>query len=191
MIILRTDRLVLRPLQEMDLVAFAAYRSDPNVARYQGWSAPYSLEHARALLEEMRRLEPGTPGHWFQLAVERSSEAGLIGDCVFKVLAQDSRQAQIGFTLAPSFQGQGFATEAVRRLLEFLFADFQIHRVLAVCDTANLPSARLLERVGMRREAHYIENVWFKGAWGDEYLYALLEREWRDLRDAGAPASRM
>jgi len=186
---IKTSRLQLRPLKEADLAAFAAYRSDPEVARYQGWSAPYSMEQAASFLEEMRRARPGTPGTWFQLAIERQAQPGIIGDCAFQVLANDERQAQIGFTLARAFQKQGYAAEAVRGLLDFLFAEYSLHRITAVCDALNTASARLLERIGMRREGQYLENVWFKGAWGDEYSYAILEREWRRTRDRETPGS--
>lgn len=193
MILLRTSRLQLRPLQESELAAFAAYRSDPEVARYQSWSAPYSLEQARVFLKDMNRAQPGTPGHWFQLAIERQTQPGLIGDCAFQVLQDDERQAQIGYTLARPFQKQGYAAEAVRALLDFLFSEYGLHRITAVCDALNVPSARLLERIGMRREGQFLENVWFKGAWGDEYSYAILEREWRQIRNpeglGSSPAS--
>jgi RimJ/RimL family protein N-acetyltransferase len=122
----------------------------------------------------MCRAQPGTPGAWFQLAIERQAEPGLIGDCAFQILRHDERQAQIGFTLARPYQRQGYAAEAVRALLDFLFSEYQLHRITAVCDALNLPSARLLERLGMRREGHYLENVWFKGRGGTRYAYAIL-----------------
>jgi RimJ/RimL family protein N-acetyltransferase len=181
MIILNTARLQLRPLTEADLPAFAAYRSDPEVARYQSWSPPYTMDQAKAFLEYMDRATPGTPGTWFQLAMERHAEPGIIGDCAFQVLVEDSRQAQIGFTLSSRHQKQGYAAEAVGALVDFLFTEYELRRITATCDALNTASARLLERIGMRREGQYIENVWFKGAWGDEYLYAILEREWRTL----------
>lgn len=176
---LKTQRLLLRPFQATDLPAFCAYRSDPEVARYQSWTAPYSLDQARAFLNEMRHAIAATPGAWVQIAVERQQEPGIIGDCAFQVLADDPQQAQIGFTFAPAFQKQGYAAEAVTRLLDYLFNDLHLHRVCATCDAENRASARLLERVGMRREAHLIENIWFKGAWGSEYVYAVLRSEWR------------
>jgi len=178
MIFLRTQRLTLRPFRESDLPAFAAYRSDPDVARYQSWTAPYSPARAAAFWDEMQHAQAGKPGTWFQLAVERQAQAGIIGDCVFQVLAEDDRQALIGFTFSREFQRQGYASEAVRRLLEYLFDDLRLHRVSAICDVENGPSYRLLERVGMRREGHFIENIWFKGAWGSEYMYAILDSEW-------------
>ena len=97
---LRAQRVHLRPFQKSDLAAFAAYRSEPEVARYQSWTAPYSLDQAVAFLEEMKRTQPGTPGVWCQLAVERQTEPGIIGDCAFQVLTHDDRQAEIGFTFS-------------------------------------------------------------------------------------------
>ncbi len=179
MIILESERLRLRPFRDADLEAFAAYRSDPDVARYQSWTPPYSLSQAAAFLAQMKAAQPGVPGVWYQLAIECRERAGMIGDCAFQVLAADSRQAQIGFTLARGHQKQGFAAEAVQRLLDYLFGELGLHRVIAVCDVENLASARLLERVGMRREGNFVENIHFKGVWGSEYFYALLDREWR------------
>ena len=176
---LQSDRLLLRSFQESDSEAFAAYRSDPEVARYQGWNVPYSLEKAAAFIAEMKNRTPGVPGEWLQIAIERKQQAGLIGDCVFRVQAHDDRQAEIGFTLSRAHQGQGYAAEAVTCLLDYLFAKLNLHRVTAICDVENHASARLLERIGMRREGHFVENIWFKGAWGSEYLYAVLKKEWK------------
>lgn len=178
MISLTTPRLQLRPFQESDLEAFAAYRSEPDVARYQSWTPPFTLDQAAAFLVEMKLARAGQPGVWYQIAVERRAEPGLIGDCAFQVLAEDDQQAEIGFTFSRLYQQQGYATEAVRGLLDYLFGDLRLHRVTATCDVENVASLRLLERVGMRREAHHVENIWFKGAWGSEYGYAVLDREW-------------
>jgi aminoglycoside 6'-N-acetyltransferase len=175
---LETERLILRAFQDADIDAFAAYRSDPQVARYQSWSTPYSREQASAFITEMSIRPPGITGDWFQIALELKSSGELIGDCAFHILVQDSRQAEIGFTLARPFQGQGFAFEAVQRLFVYLFGELGLHRVVATCDIENIASMRLLERLGMRREAHFVENIWFKGSWGSEYMYAILKREW-------------
>ena len=81
-------------------------------------------------------------------------------------------------TVAPSHQRRGFATEAVTALLDHLFGRLQKHRVLASVDPRNLPSVALFQRVGMRREAHFRQSVWFKGAWADDLVFALLQSEW-------------
>jgi len=187
MITLKTERLLLRPFQEADLPAFVAYRSDPEVARYQSWTPPYSLARARQFLAEIEQTPIGKPGAWYQFALERQSQPGLIGDCAFQVWADDDQQAEIGFTFSRLYQKQGYATEAVQGLLDYLFGSLHLHRVTATCDVENVASYRLLERVGMRREAHRLENIWFKGAWGSEYDYALLQREWNLRRGAETP----
>lgn len=177
-IILETNRLILRSFDETDCFTFSAYRSDPDVARYQGWETPYTLQQAETFVAGMKKARPGTPGEWYQLAIQPKQMMDLVGDCAFCVLAEDERQAVIGFTLSKAYQGIGYGTEAVTRLLDYLFFDLNMHRVRAVCDVENIPSARLLERVGMRREAYFIENAWSKGYWSSEFVYAVLHREW-------------
>jgi aminoglycoside 6'-N-acetyltransferase len=173
----KTPRLLLRPFQEKDLESFAAYRSDSRMWRATSpGHRPIHSTMARAFLKEMEIVQISAPGTWYQLAVERQIQPGLIGDCAFQVLADDERQAQIGFTFAPAYQKQGYATEAVTGLLDYLFGKLKLHRVTATCDVENEASVRLLERLGMRREAELIENIWFKGAWGSEYVRVAHKR---------------
>jgi RimJ/RimL family protein N-acetyltransferase len=179
---IRTERLQLRPFIHADLPAFVAYRRDPDVARYQSWDETFSAEDAQALFENLRGVAPGTPGAWFHFGIERTSGGTIVGDCVLHVQKDDTRQAEIGFTLARVHQGQGYAAEAVGAVLEYAFATLGLHRVTAITDARNAAAARLLQRVGMRREGHYLQNVWFKGAWGDEFSFALLRDEWAARR---------
>jgi RimJ/RimL family protein N-acetyltransferase len=169
---------LLRTFQDSDLEDFVAYRSDPEVARYQGWEAPFSRQQGMDFIAEMKAAQPGTVGKWFQFAVVRKAAPGIIGDVAFHVETHDPTQAFIGFTFAQAYQHQGFAIEAVRRLLDYLFGDLNLRRVCATCDVENKSSAHLLERLGLRREAEFIENLWFKGRWGSEYMYAILQHEW-------------
>lgn len=150
MLILETERLRLRPFETRDVEAFSRYRSDPEVARYQGWDAPFSLEQAARFVKEMQSEQPGRPGGWYQLALELKATGEMVGDCAFIVLFEDSRQAELGFTLAREHQGKGYAREAVDKLLGYLFSDLRLHRVRANCDPENTNSRRLLERLGMR-----------------------------------------
>lgn len=179
MFFLETERLILRSFRAEDAETFAAYRSDPQVAQYQGWEAPYSLELAQLLCLEMSRQPAGIPGEWCQLALELKAGGEMIGDVTFCILNEDDRQAQIGFTLSRHYQGQGYATEAVRRLLAYLFGDLQLHRVRANCDPQNRASAQLMERLGMRQEGHMLQSLWFKSRWADELWYAILREEWQ------------
>ena len=174
---LETARLVLRRLADGDLGAFMAYLNDPEVARYQSWES-YTEEQARGVIVEQRGMEPGVPGQWFTFAAELKETGEMVGHVALSVKGDDPRQAEIGFTFARGHQGRGLAREAAEGVLDYAFGVLELHRVVAVTDCENVRSAALLERLGMRREGHFVENIWFKGAWGSEYLYAVLGREW-------------
>jgi RimJ/RimL family protein N-acetyltransferase len=178
---METARLVLRRLRDEDLAPFMAYLNDPEVARYQSWES-YTEGQARELIERQKSLEPGTPGQWFTFAAELKGTGEMIGHVALSVKADDPRQAEIGFTFARGQQGRGLAREAAGAVLDYAFGVLGLHRVVAVTDCENGRSVALLERLGMRREGHFVENIWFKGAWGSEYLYAVLRREWAASR---------
>lgn len=178
---LETERLVLRQFRESDLETFFAYRNDPEVAKYQGWEYPYPREKAVLFVHNMTTVIP-TQSKWMQIAVELKSTHEMIGDVAFFLKHDDERQAMVGYSLAQPFWGNGYACEAVSRLLSYLFDELHLHRVTAECDEDNLPSWKLLEKLGFRREAHLIENLFFKGAYCNEYHYAMLSREWQARR---------
>lgn len=181
---LETPRLRLRRFCDADLPRFMAYRNDPDIARYQSWDS-ISHPEAQALIQEQRTIPPGVPGVGMQIAIE-SKETGLLaGDCYFCIAANDPKQAEIGYTLAADAQGHGLATEAVEAWLTYAFRAYHLHRVTALLDVENHRSAALLERLGFRREGHFLQSGWFKGKWCDEYLYAILREEW--LTRSGAP----
>ncbi len=174
---LESERLILRRFRDSDLAPFVAYRNDPEVARYQSWDS-FDEREARAFIREMASVQPGVPGEWFQFAVESKEARELVGDCALQIDGQEPYRAELGFTLAREHQGKGFASEAVSCLLDYAFASLELHRIFAIADCRNKPSWTLLERVGLRQEGHFLENVWFKGEWSDEYLYAVLKDEW-------------
>ncbi|HEX8493334.1 MAG TPA: GNAT family protein [Pyrinomonadaceae bacterium] len=180
---LESERLLLRRFNEGDLRAFLAYLNDPLVARYQSWES-YTEEQAVEVIEKQKTLEPGTPGQWFTFAVELKETGALIGHVALKLPLEERLQAEIGFTFAREYHGQGLALEASTRVLDYLFTDLCLHRLTAITDCENEKSIALLERLGMRREGHFIENIWFKGKWGSEYLYAILRDEWLKKRNA-------
>ena len=173
---IETERLLLRRLRESDLVSFLAYRNDPEVARYQDWEGCTEAE-ARNMIQALKREEPFTPGEWFQFAVELKETGELVGDLGFRI-GEDGRQAEVGYTLAKGHWGEGYASEAVSRLLDHAFKELGLHRVHATVDQENVPSVAVLERLGLRREGSFVENVWFKGRWSSEHLYATLREEW-------------
>jgi CubicO group peptidase (beta-lactamase class C family) len=173
-----TERLTIRRFRPEDAATFAAYRSDPEVARYQGWETPFTEEQARRFIDGLGGAHPDTPGDWFQFAIVERETATHVGDLAASVDAEDRTLARVGFTIAPASQRRGYAGEALTALLDYLVLDRGKRRVVADCDARNAASAALLERVGMRREAHHLQSAWWKGEWTDEYVYAVLATEW-------------
>ena len=172
---LESQRLRLRRFVEADLTPFLNYLNDPLVARYQTWES-YTEQQARDVIQKQQNLVPGVPGQWFTFAVELKATGVLIGHVALKM--EDRQQAEIGFTFSRAHHGQGLACEAATCVLNYAFTKLALHRVIAITDCENERSVALLSRLGMRREGHFIQNIWFKGKWGDEYLYAVLREEW-------------
>ncbi|MFD9434214.1 GNAT family N-acetyltransferase [Streptomyces sp. NPDC060002] len=183
--LLETPRLHLRTFRPDDAPALSAYRSDSMIARYQGWTAPVSLESATSLVQEFADSDPRRPG-WFQYAIELKADGCLIGD-IGVHLHENRMQAELGFTLARDRQGHGYATEAVRAVLDDLFTR-GLNRVSAECDARNVPSAQLLERVGFQIEGRRPAYTWIKGEWTDDLLFGLLADRWIQA-DVGGRAS--
>ncbi len=171
---IETARLRLRRFTAADLPAFLAYRNDPEVARYQGWEI-ISADEADSFLRKQNATEPGTPGSWFQIAMEEKASGTVIGDCGLHVREDDARQGEIGFTLSRAHQGRGLAREAVTAVLDYAFGTLG-----AAPDDGRAERGRrgAAGADRMRRERHFIQNIWCKGAWGDEFQYAVLREEW-------------
>lgn len=175
-----TNRLCIRSLRPEDLQGFHAYRSNPEVTRYQGFDV-MSLEQARQFITDNANVS-GKPGQWVQYAIEAFSSAQLVGDCALLIREHEPDTAEIGMTLAPGEQGKGYAREALEGLMDLLFRAKGIRRIVETVDAENTACVRLLERAGFRREGYFIENIFFKGKWGSEFQYAMLRREWEVLQ---------
>jgi RimJ/RimL family protein N-acetyltransferase len=176
---IKTRRLILRPFTESDLDDLYAIQSLPEVARYLYWE-PRDREQVRqALLSMVRGWALMTEGDVLALAVVLPSTGTVIGDVILKWTSIEHRQGEIGYVFHPGYGGQGFATEAATVLLRLGFDDLRLHRIIGRIDGRNTASARVLERLRMRREAHFIQNEIVKGEWTDEVVYALTEDEWR------------
>ena len=166
---------MLDRLDHDDAGPFAAYRLRADVCRYQSF-APSDAGEAAGLIRSFESLEWDTPGTWFQLAVRERGSGHLVGDVGVHFVDED--RVEIGFTIDPTHQRKGFATEAVVALLDHLFGAMAKHRVVASVDPRNAPSVALLEKLGMRREAHFRQSLRFKGEWADDLVYAVLGSEW-------------
>jgi RimJ/RimL family protein N-acetyltransferase len=174
--LIATDRLILRRFRAADAPVLAEYRSDPAVARYQSWDAPFPLLRAETAVANFAAADPDKPG-WFQYAVERVEDERLVGDVAVH-LHDNLLQAELGFTLAAAYQRRGYATEAVHAVLDRLFSLQGLHKVTGECDARNVASAALMERLGFVREGHLREQTYLKGEWTDDLLYGLLAAEW-------------
>jgi len=178
---LETGRIILRTISIADQDDFLHYRSNAEVARYQNWE-PFNRQQAIEYLEQYAHSKPGIPSEWFQLGIADKKTNRLIGDCAIKLDAYDQRIAEVGFSLSCDYQKRGLASEALSCLLDYAFRELNVHRIFAITDCENIACVRLLERLKLRREGHYLENVWFKGGWGSEYSYAILETEWAQIK---------
>jgi RimJ/RimL family protein N-acetyltransferase len=176
---LETDRLRLRLFRLEDVDDVLAYRSLPEVVRYlyEGSSTRAEIEDTIVARAAMTRLR--LDGDGIALAMERRSDGHVIGEITLRVRSAEHRQGEIGFLLHPDAQGQGYATEAATAMLDLAFGPVGLHRVYGRADARNEASAALMRRLGMRQEAHLRESEMFKGAWGDEVTFAVLENEWR------------
>jgi RimJ/RimL family protein N-acetyltransferase len=179
---LLTERLALRPFAGSDLDALHAMHSREDVTRYLYWG-PRTRDEVRAMLERLAMMtgfDEQTDA--LRLAAILRDSGTLIGDVSLQRVSREHRQGEIGFVFDPARQGRGYATEATRVMLALGFEDLGLHRIVGRCDGRNVASARLMERLGMRREARLRENEFVKGEWTDELIYAMLAGEWRTRR---------
>lgn len=174
-----TARLHLRPFGDEDVADVHAFYSLPEVARFLYWEPRTLAETELVLQRKQGQTALSEAGTTLALGVALQATNRIIGEVTLLWHSAEHRQGEIGFVFNPQFQGQGYATEAALAMLALGFEGLHLHRIYGRCDALNVPSFKLMERLGMRREAHFIHNEIFKGQWGDELVYAMLETEWR------------
>lgn len=175
---IETERLRLRPYADTDLDDLADMRRRADVVRYL-YDEVQNRDQVAALLERRKTLNAlRKEGDGLVLAAEMKETGRVIGDVSLRWVSEKHRQGDIGFIFNPDFQGKGFAFEAASVMLRLGFDGLGLHRIEGHCDARNISSAGLMERLGMRREAHFRHNEIFKGEWGDELVYAMLASEW-------------
>ena len=176
-VVLHTPRLVLRPSRLDDLEHILPLHADPEVIRYLYWE-PRSREEVRTILE--KRLATPVPAPENQALVLAVVERGgaLVGEMTLIWRSHAHRGGEIGFVFLTAVHGRGYALEASEAVLRLAFERFGFRRIYGRCDARNAASARLMERLGMRREAHLVQNEFVKGEWTDEVVFAMLRSEW-------------
>lgn len=180
-----TARMRLRPYRLEDLPEFADLHGRDDVARYLPWETRDAAA-SRAALERHLDLRLEKDGDGITLAGLDKATGRLVGEFVLFLRSVEHRGGEVGYVLHPDFQGRGYATEGARAMLQLAFETLGMHRVIARIDARNTGSAAVLARLGMRHEAHLVRNEWFKGEWGDEDDYALLEEEWASTSTSSA-----
>ena len=178
---LQSERLELRAFRTTDFAAYAAYHGRAEVYRFLYMPAPTGQalqdQFAAALAQPFAQ-----DGDTLRLAVTRRADGALVGEVLLKIASRAALQAEVGYIFHPDFAGQGYATEAVAAMLGLGFDALGCHRIFARLDALNAGSVGVVERLGLRREAHLIQNDRFNGVWGDEYIYAMLGSEWSVAR---------
>jgi RimJ/RimL family protein N-acetyltransferase len=179
---IRTARLTLRPFTEDDLDALYAYQSDPEVVRYMYWEVRDRGEVTEQLAKRLTQDRLDNDHDYLALAVVPDQVDQLVGEVILRWSSREHRQGEVGFAFGTAFQRRGYARESAEAMLQLGFRELGLHRIVGRCDPRNTASAKVLERLGMRLEAHFRHNEIFKGEWGDEVYYAILEDEWATLR---------
>jgi RimJ/RimL family protein N-acetyltransferase len=177
---IRTARLVLREFTESDLDTLHAYHSLPEVARFLLWEARTREESERSLRFRIEHPTIEKEGDGVVFAVEHDGE--LIGEVNLRWLSAEHGSGELGFIFDPRHHGHGYAREAATEVLRMAFEQLGLHRVIGRADARNTASGKLMERLGMRKEAHFVKNEIVKGEWADEVVYAMLEEEWEARR---------
>jgi RimJ/RimL family protein N-acetyltransferase len=175
-----TERLVLRPFEPGDFDALYAMQSRPDIVRYLYWNPRTEAEVREALGKKLMSVRIHDQDDVIALAAVRKDTGEIVGDFILYLLSAQHETGEIGFIVHPDHQGHGFATEAAREFLRIGFEGVRLHRVIGRVEARNTASVRVLEKIGMRREAHLVENEWVKGEWQSELVYAMLDREWRN-----------
>lgn len=180
---IRTERLLLRPFVETDLDAILDLESRPDVVRYLPWDVMDAEAVAAFLAKRLGQAAIDEASSALVLAAVVPPDDRMIGEFMLRITDEASRQGEIGWTVHPDVHGRGYATEAAREILRLGFDGLGLHRIYAEADARNDASLRLMERLGMRREADLRENEFLKGEWVDSTIYAILETEWRAGQD--------
>ncbi|ODT73780.1 MAG: hypothetical protein ABS76_38490 [Pelagibacterium sp. SCN 64-44] len=174
-----TAHLLLRPFERGDCDAAARYLTLPSVQRYVERPIRYAEDVARAVGAMRNQVVLHRPGDVFTLAMVRRGDKRLAGQVSLKWSDATAGQGEIRFAIDPALSGQGYLTEAITALFDVAFDHFRVHRVMVRCDGRSHHSIKLMQKLGMRLEAHYREHALFQGEWDEELHFALLDREWR------------
>lgn len=176
---LETNRLILRPINLDDKNEIFEYRSDTEINKYQGW-IPKTVDDVEIFIGKTSN-QINESDSWFQLVIIEKESRKIVGDLGIHFFDSENKQVEIGCTLNKDFQNIGYATESIKRIIDYLFNDLNKHRIITSIDPDNKNSIRLVERIGFRKEAHFVESLLINGKWVDDLIYALIAKDWKNL----------
>jgi len=179
--IFETKRLTIRPITLKDKNEIFKYRCDNETNKYQGW-IPETIDDVEVFIGNISQ-QINEPDTWFQFVIIEKESQNIVGDLGIHFIDSENKQAEIGCTLNKDFQNKGYATESVKRLIDYLFNELNKHRIIASIDPDNKNSIRLVERIGFRKEAHFVESLLINGKWVDDLIYALIEKDWNKINE--------
>ena len=177
--ILETKRLIIRPVTRDDKDDMFEYRSDRETNKYQGW-IPTTVSDVETFIGKISK-QINEPGTWFQFVFIEKESKKIVGDLGIHFFDNENKQVEVGCTVKKDFQNKGYATETVKRVIDYLFNELSKHRIITSIDPDNKNSIRLVERIGFRKEAHFVESLLINGKWVDDLIYSLLEKDWKKL----------
>lgn len=176
---IKTKRLLIRRIILDDIPFLYSYRSNPLVSKFQNW-APTNIEETREFLMPILTQDRPSKGNWFQVGIYLIENNEMIGDIGIHILENPPSQAELGIAICPTHQKNGYAQEALRGVIDYLFSGLCIRRIIGSIDPRNISSISLVEKLGMRKEAHFVQSYWFKGEWADDVIFAILNTEWNN-----------
>lgn len=178
---IETGRLLLRPFRPDDFEPLLALHGDAELVRWIPWGPRSPAEVQVVLDRKLTQVQFDEPGGGIGLAMEVREGGAFAGELTMAYSSREHSLGEVGFMLGREHQGRGYATEGGREMLRLAFEELDLHRVIGRIDARNEASGRVLERLGMRREAHLLDNEWIKGEWTSEIAYGMLAREWAAL----------
>jgi RimJ/RimL family protein N-acetyltransferase len=178
--ILETKRLIIRPIKLEDKNEVFEYRSDREINKYQGW-IPTTLIDVEMFIGKISK-QINEPKTWFQFIIIEKETQKIIGDLGIHFFDNENKQVEIGCTLNKNFQNKGYATESLKRVIDYLFKELSKHRIIASIDPENKNSIQLVERIGFRKEAHFVESLFINEKWVDDLIFAMIEKDWENLK---------
>jgi aminoglycoside 6'-N-acetyltransferase len=177
--IITTERLILRPMVLSDVNDLYEYQSDPETVRYIPWPARTNEQVKEAVEKVLKDIKFDNAGDYLNYVWEVKETGKVIGQGNLNYISKEHKRAEVGWVINRKMQGQGYATEATRALINSAFVDHDFHRVIAYIDIRNAESIKLAQRLNLRLEATYQKDEWFKGEWTSAHLFAVLKDEWK------------